>query len=47
MENPRWWHIAVAVMAAVLVTIVLTSPDPSPEQQWGACIALAAFVIAG
>ncbi|CAN5481071.1 sensor histidine kinase [soil metagenome] len=45
MENPRWWHIAVTVMAAVLVIIVLFTPDSSPTSQLGACLALAAFVL--
>lgn len=43
MENPRWWHVAVCVLAALLTVMVLAAGIPA-WQQLGALAALAVFV---
>lgn len=45
MENPRWWHIAVAAMAIVATVVTLTAGIPA-WRQIGAEAGLAAFVLA-
>ncbi len=44
MENPRWWHIAITVLAVVLTVLVLTADVPV-WRQVGAQAALVAFVV--
>ena len=44
MDNPRWWHIAVATIAIVLTSLVLTAGLPT-WRQVGALACLAAFTI--
>ncbi|MGX5681002.1 sensor histidine kinase [Schumannella luteola] len=43
MENPRWWHIAIAATAVVLIAMVLAADLPV-WREVGAIAALAAFV---
>lgn len=42
MDKPRWWHIAVSVMAVVL-TVMVGTAGISVERKIGAIIALAVF----
>ncbi len=43
MENPRWWHVAVSVIAVALaITLIVT--DLPFARQVGGVVALAAFV---
>lgn len=44
MEQPRWWHVAVAVMSVVTTVMVVTS-DLTAPRQLGAGVAIAAFAI--
>ncbi len=43
MENPRWWHVAITVLAVVLTVLVFASDVPV-WRQVGAQAALLAFV---
>lgn len=43
MDNPRWWHVALAALGLVLAVLVLVS-DIGAARQAGALVALAVFV---
>lgn len=45
MENSRWWHVAIAVVAVVLSGMLLLVADITPPRVLGGLAALACFTV--